>query len=67
MLTLKVHLSVPIQVDVSQDLVDLTVVELLTHQLLHGLPQLSEADLAVAVRVELSRKHRQTKNKDRMK
>lgn len=59
-LTLKVHLSVPVQVDVSQDLVDLAVVELLAHQLLHGLPQLSEADLAVAVRVELGRKGRQT-------
>lgn len=57
-LTLEVHLSVPVQVDVSQDLVDLAVVELLAHQLLHGLPQLSEADLPVAVIVELSRKHR---------
>lgn len=52
-LTFKIHLSIPIEVYISQDLVDLAVVELLPHELLHGLPQLSEADLTVAVRVKL--------------
>lgn len=31
------------------------MVELLSHQLLHGLPQLSETDLAVAIRVKLGK------------
>lgn len=51
--TFKVHLSVPVEVHVPQDLVDLVVVQLLSHQLLHGLPQLPQADLPVAIRVKL--------------
>lgn len=53
--TLKIHLSVTVQVDVAQDLIDLTVVELLPHELLHGLPQLSKADLAISIRVKLGK------------
>lgn len=55
-LTFKIHLSVSIEVNISQDLVDLAVVELLPHQLLHGFPQLSEADLTVTIRVKLQGK-----------
>lgn len=40
-LTLKVHQTVSVEVDVSEDLVDLSVGHLFSHQLLHGLPQLS--------------------------
>lgn len=40
-LTLKIHLTVPIEVDVSEDFVDLSVGHLFSHQLLHGLTQLS--------------------------
>ena len=53
-LTLKVHQTVSVEVDVSEDLVDLSVGHLFSHQLLHGLPQLSQTDLTVTVRVKLN-------------
>lgn len=52
-LTLKVHLSVSVEVGILEDLVDLPVGHLLPHQLLHGLAQLRQADLTVAVGVKL--------------
>lgn len=63
-LTFEIHLSVPIEVYISQDLVDLAVVELLPHELLHGLPQLSKADLTVAVRVKLRGENRGCREKN---
>lgn len=62
-LTFKIHLSIPVEVYISQDLVDLTVVELLPHELLHGLPQLSKADLTIAVRVKLRGENRRCRGK----
>lgn len=52
-LTFKVHLSVSVQIHVSQDLVDFAVVELLPHQLLHRFPQLPKTDLTITIRVKL--------------
>lgn len=39
-LTLKVHQAVSVEVHISEDLVDLSVGHLFSHQLLHGLTQL---------------------------
>lgn len=51
--TFEVHQAVSVEVDVSEDLVDLSVGHLFSHQLLHGLTELSQTDLTVAIRVEL--------------
>lgn len=58
-LTLKVHQSVSVEVCVLQDLVDLPVGHLLSHQLLHGLAQLRQTDLTVAIGVKLCKKQRE--------
>lgn len=60
-LTLKVHQSVSVEVCILQDLVDLPVGHLLSHQLLHGLTQLRQTDLTIAIGVKLCKKQREVR------
>lgn len=62
-LTLEVYQSVSVEVDVSEDLVDVSVGHLFSHQFLHGLAQLGQTDLTVTVRVKLDAQRDQVGSK----
>ena len=57
--TFEVHQAVPVEVNVAEDLVHLPLAEPLSQQGLQGRPELTQADAAVPVGVEL-RRHRVT-------
>lgn len=52
-LTFKVNLPISIEVKIPEDLINLSVVELLSHQLLHSFSQFSKTDLTITIRVKL--------------
>lgn len=53
LLTFKVNQAVSIEVNIPEDLINLSVVELLSHQLLHGFPQFSQTDLTITIGIKL--------------
>lgn len=52
-LTFKVNQPVSIEVNIPEDLINLSVVELLSHQFLHGFPQFSQTDLTITIGIKL--------------
>lgn len=55
-LTFKVHFAIAVEVHIPEDLINFTVLELLSHKLPHSFPQLPEAYLTIAIRIKLEMK-----------